>query len=128
MKIEIDFPDKIITQLLVSAFNGGSSYWLHSTEMFVPRRIAPGTEEDQKITRETLPLIEGGIVFVTLMEEARKGEGARYNLKRLDIWNGLGVMSRECPRQFGYALSGRGDADTADLFLQCCLFGEVIFG
>jgi hypothetical protein len=36
-------------------------------------------------------------------------------------------MAVECPRHFADFLNEKADAVTGDAFLQCCLFGEVIY-
>jgi len=41
---------------------------------------------------------------------------------------GLQVMAEEYPRHFADFMSENEDAETADVWLQCCLFGEVVYG
>ena len=51
--------------------------------------------------------------------------------KRLDlnaIKKGLQIMAEKYPRHMGDFLNENDDADTGDVFLQCCLFGEAIYG
>lgn len=40
---------------------------------------------------------------------------------------GLSVMAEKCPFQFSRILDETSDAETGDVFLQCCLFGDVVF-
>lgn len=50
---------------------------------------------------------------------------------RLDfsaIQNGLDVMARDYRRHFDNFIDESDDGTTADVFLQCCLFGKVVFG
>ena len=44
------------------------------------------------------------------------------------IRRGITGMLYTCPRHFANWIDGRADADTADAFVQCCLFGEVLYG
>jgi len=44
------------------------------------------------------------------------------------IHSGIKVMAMRYPDHFGDWLSGKDDAITAYVFLQCCLLGEVIYG
>jgi len=119
MKIEIEVSDEIISNLLCSAFEGGSNYWIASTKTVE----APSGHFD----RTTTPLEPGGKVIVTLDEEHTKGAGVTYVLDRDAIARGLVALQREVPHQFGNALGGNDDASTGDCFLQCCLFGEIVF-
>ena len=70
----------------------------------------------------------GGRVFCTLKEEAFKDKGLTYTLDRAGIEKGLLIMKSVYPRHFGDAIAENDDATTGDVFLQCCLFGEVVFG
>lgn len=44
------------------------------------------------------------------------------------VRNGLYTMSRDYPKHFAKVMSGDGDADTADAFVQCIVFGKVPYG
>jgi len=120
MKIEIEVSDEIISNLLCSAFEGGSNYWIASTKTVE----APSGHFD----RTTTPLEPGGKVIVTLDEEHTKGAGVTYVLDRDAIARGLAAMREKAPKHFGDVLAENDDATTGDLFLQCCLFGEVVYG
>jgi hypothetical protein len=41
-----------------------------------------------------------------------------------EMTRGLRVMAKKYPRQFGEIMQENTDAPCADLFMQCCLFGE----
>lgn len=49
-----------------------------------------------------------------------------FNLKKIE--KGLAVIAVNSPADFGDILSGDYDNNTGDVFLQYCLFGEVIYG
>lgn len=44
------------------------------------------------------------------------------------IRTGLKILSIINPIQFSNILSDRADANTADLMMQCCILGEIIYG
>ena len=50
-----------------------------------------------------------------------------YVLNAQKIKRGLTVMAKKEPSHFADFIKGEGDNDTGDVFLQCCLFGEVIY-
>jgi hypothetical protein len=37
-------------------------------------------------------------------------------------------MAADYPRHFADLVNENDDADTGDAFVQCCVFGEVIYG
>jgi len=51
-----------------------------------------------------------------------------YRLNLAGIKKGLTVMAKKEPRHFADFLKEDYDETTGDVFLQCCLFGEVIYG
>ena len=106
MKIEIEVSDKDVENLLIGAFEGGSNYW-------IKRRIAGVYPLD--------PDFDGEITIETIDNE-------QFTLNQGAIVAGLRVFATDCGKHFGDWRSGRDDADTADVFLQCCLFGELVYG
>lgn len=59
-----------------------------------------------------------------------KGEINRHEnaITRDTLKSGALAMMKKHPRAWGDFLAGRDDAGTGDVFLQCCLFGEAIYG
>ena len=57
-----------------------------------------------------------------------EGEDERRTLDRAAMVKGLGVMAAKYPVHFHDMMQENDDAITADVFLQCCLLGDVIFG
>ena len=55
------------------------------------------------------------------------GKG-RTVITEVDVRKGIDVMRRDYRKQFAKVMSGTGNGDTADAFLQCCLFGKVVYG
>lgn len=120
-----------IASLLVGAFEGGSNYWLRSIEsqwdskFGKPRPILDEGDEKPDIWKcYDYPLQAGGKVVCVDAE----GDGKEYTLDLDAIHKGLAAMAQKCPRHFGDFISGGDDATTSDVFLQCCLFGEIVYG
>jgi hypothetical protein len=67
--------------------------------------------------------LAGGWVTIRDVEE---GKDYRLDAEALEL--GVKAFREKCPRAFGEALAEDGDASTGDLFLQCCLFGEALYG
>lgn len=73
--------------------------------------------------------------FSTIVEKIMKGHsvsiynnGTEYDFNMGLITQGLRVLSIISPIHFSNILSDRAEGKTADLLMQCCLFGEIIYG
>lgn len=45
------------------------------------------------------------------------------------LYDGLVIMAKKYPEHFANViLDDHQDAETADFFIQCCLFGEIVYG
>lgn len=123
--VAIEVSRKRISDLLCSALEGGSNYWYIIKKHVPPPTLTFRSDADKVYTHLDFPLNEGGALLIGDMEDAKSGT------KRLDleaIGRGLAVMARAYPSHFGDFISENDDATTGDVFLQCCLFGEVIYG
>lgn len=135
MKLEIDFPNDKICGLLCCAREGGSNYWLRHIRVTYPESDIPkvyinesegdrGPNASQWEPLYVCPLTEHGYWDVTIDEDDAKP----IRLDREAIERGLKLMRDKYPRHFGDALAGNEDAETGDVFLQCALLGELVYG
>lgn len=74
--------------------------------------------------RHYYPFNKGGALIIRDNED----DGENYTLDFSAIEKGLSIMARDFPKHFGDFLDDNDDNDTADVFVQCCLFGDVIYG
>ena len=134
-KTSVNLDINVIRGLLCSAFEGGSNYWY-----FIDRwELRPGlTLDDFKEGgsqqpdnywhwSQLIPTTAGCSLFIT----DREDEGANpkeYQLNLEAIRRGLKFMADDYPKHFADVVNENDDAETGDVFLQCCLFGEVIYG
>jgi hypothetical protein len=73
-------------------------------------------------------LNEGGsLKLETLFKDEVNGQKS-WTLNLRSIKKGLEVFASKYPRHFADFVSENDDASTGDVFLQCCLFGELVFG
>ena len=116
---------QIYLYLLTSALEGGSNYWVDHVDM------GSAPEGWQKERDEYggdwpwpqwLPTIQGGSVIIT------DEYGDRYTLRKSDLAKGYKIMEEKYPKKFAEIVTGNHDAITADVFLQCALFGSVVYG
>lgn len=117
VKVTFPFTESKVFCLLTSAFEGGSNYWIQDVDV-------EGVPAEAWRFIQDVPLIEDGVLWVSVSEE----DGKRYRLDWEAIVRGLIAMSKLEPRHFFDAANDDGDAITGDVFLQCCLFGEVVYG
>jgi hypothetical protein len=127
---------EILFNLLTSAFEGGSNYWIERAEKTKRPKPEDIYTEDNGLSPnvylQNIPLSKGGEVTVFDCEaEDEQGNQASYKLNLATLKKGIQVMAEKYPKHFADAMdleNGCGDADTGDCFLQCCCFGEVIYG
>lgn len=132
LSISISISDDAIRGLLCSAFEGGSNYWYSNLEPAIDN-VVPydefrdgGSQQGDTYWHwsQLMPLVEGCAVVFEDTEDNHK-------LHRLDlaaIKRGFQVMAERYPQHFADYLAEKGDATTGDVFLQCCVFGEVLYG
>ena len=118
--------------LLACAFEGGSNYWyrdLHISQMPEGKE----SKKDFKHWHLEVPLLPGGQLSFRDVEEPKWDEHyvdirGCYRLNQLSIERGLGIMANNYPRHWQDFINESHDAWTGDCFLQCCIFGDVIYG
>ncbi len=145
MKIsqKTEVSDDDIKDLLTTAFEGGVGYWCvidHYT-------YAPGIEaKDFTVNEEAghvgkfnseenyhhpcqiIPLIKGCAVVCVDNGEPVKEHPSPWILNRKAIERGFKLMPKLYPKHWADFISENYDANTADVFLQLCFFGELIYG
>jgi hypothetical protein len=113
-----------VKDLLTSAFEGGSGYWIEETE-----RIGEAKDRKQAPFLCDAPFVKDG--YLKVKEdgtEAKHGKGGWFNVDPKTLTEGLKVMAEKYPKHFADFVAENDDADTADVFLQCVCFGETIYG
>ena len=114
-----------ISDLLCGAIEGGSNYWYMIKRFIPPYNFDFRVDPNQIYKHLDFPLNKGGqIIFVDLEANDQK----EYTLSLPTIEIGLQVMANNYPIHFHDFLNENDDASTSDIFLQCCLFGKVIYG
>ena len=96
---------------LLGSASRGASYWCENKLDFE-------SEVDAALEKT-------GVGFCKLYDTE---EEKPYLLNLKKIKRGMTVMAKKEPKHFADFVSGDYDQTTGDVFLQCCLFGEVIYG
>ncbi len=117
-----------ICDLVVTAFEGGSNYWIDKARLGWPgaldaMRIGLVLAKPWYATTALYETRDWSInVFVS--EE----DGKAYILDRASAEHGLRILGAEYHDHLLEIIEDNADANTADAFLQCALFGEIVFG
>lgn len=124
----LSITDETIRDLMCCAFEGGSNYWYAGMEKGKPS-TEPVSEELQKEWPwpYLLPTTGGSVTFSDAYE-AEDGKVVTYTLDGEAIKRGLSVMAKDFHNRFADIVEEDMDANTGDVFLQCCIFGDVIYG
>ena len=129
LTLKLEIPIKRLQDLLCGAFEGGSNYWYRIKRKHAPDGD-PATWPNRNSTDTVYPHIDypsnpGGYLEICPDDEPSK-------ICKLD----LAAMERGLEpfvkvangRHFADFMAGNDDAETADVYLQCCLFGEIVYG
>tara|TARA_R100001086_G_C11623512_1_gene199520 strand:- start:74 stop:433 length:360 start_codon:yes stop_codon:yes gene_type:complete len=119
MKVTIDINEQILEDILITAIESGIGYWAN--------KVRPGN----------LSVINGeGIPYyahvthehweIKIYDKYEKN--SPYTLTKKKLQSGLAIMAECYPRHFANLDTGNFDSTTADVFIQCCLFGELVYG
>ena len=112
-----------VANTLWHAFTGEIS-WFTITETVPPRTIRFRSIDQVSPGIVDYPLNEGGVVRMVSTGAKREIFELRLDL----IARGLDVLASCYPRHFADLVNENGDSITADVLLQCSVFGELIYG
>lgn len=114
-----------IADLLCSAFEGGSNYWYTIADIIEPLDCHKFKDSyDEYFPHMHAPLSSSGKILIY----AEGDQSKTYILNLNSLKRGLKILAKKYPHHFNKVAAESGDADTADAFLQCCLFGDIIYG
>jgi len=121
MKLSITIDDSRILDLVTNAMEGpGSTYWCRMI-----RKEKPTGMEKLPMTCEEIIKAGGQII----LEDIEEGNGRELVLNMESAKRGLEIMAtQEKPWHLMNFLSDNDDSQTADVWLQCALLGECIYG
>ena len=134
-EVTIKFED--FEHMLISALEGGSNYWYWLPEkgdsnaegMADVLKWAEDKEFEGLAPSELIAryVWEGGCVRVT-EDDAEDEHILLWALNRTNVKRGFKVMQEKYPRHWDDLQRDNADAETADVWFQCALMGEVTFG
>jgi hypothetical protein len=102
---------------------GSQITWFRVVEVIEPPTLRFRSIEHLALRMVDYPLNEGGSIGIVSTEPS--SDVFRLDLK--SIRRGLEDLATKYPRHFADLVNEDTDAITADVLLQCCLFGELIY-
>ncbi len=111
-----------VAALLFCGFKGRAKPWWKIVAVTEPPAFEFRTHSSLILRQLDCPLNEGGWLGLS-----RESESEVLRLDLASIANGLNVMASKYPRHFADFLNENADGITGDIFLQCCLLGEVVY-
>lgn len=121
--VPLQVPVERIKDLLTSAFEGGSNYWVEVAE-----RIGEAKNNKDAPFLSDAPFVKDGYLKIKEDESESDTKGGWFNIDPKTIAEGLKVMAQKYPKAWADFMNENDDAETGDIFLQCICFGEVIYG
>lgn len=114
----VQVPAEAIMNLIISAAEGGSNYWIKRVRLASKHG---GLDTPWYATKH---LYEEDFEIHIWPEDEKEPR----ILTPIEVQQGLNLMAERYPHQMALIHTENDDAETADIFLQLCLFGEVIYG
>lgn len=128
--------------LIVSALEGGSNYWYFIDKKTYPKtisyidwkKISPPENINDYYKKELyigeIPLNSGGNLQFRTIEESFEPmlSEDKFDLNLKSLRKGSELFKKQFPVRFKSVKHGQYDAIDADIFLQLCLFEDVIYG
>lgn len=121
-----------VTNLIVSALEGGSSYWLrqygylHGDGREIDGGRVDGYEGPAYSVGEFWA--DGNRVRFTYDNPGEGEDLLTKDVGLAEIISGLNTMASKYGSHFSDVMTENDDAITADVFIQCVIFGEIIYG
>lgn len=112
---ETSIPSHKVADLMVTAFEGGSNYWLASATPMIRPATSPWYADPDFWATDFL---------VKLKDD----QDEQYELTPDLLQAGFNALANKYPSHARDLAADEYDADTADALLQCALFGDITYG
>jgi hypothetical protein len=126
VKITIEIPDDRIINMMISAIDSGDPVTSAHKGGWCAGIGYVGKFKETTENWYADPAFYARPFKLEIIEvdDETTGHQTKHYVKRADMVRGLTVMATKYPHLFRYVLENNTDAPTADIFLQCTLFGE----
>lgn len=133
LQVKMDIPLLRLADLICEGFEGGVGYWAQIVNYDKPKELKhtmdklSDSRSPHVYKHIDYPLNEGGAVYVKEVDDG----GDTDTVHKLDYeacMRGLKVMQEKFPRHFANWISECDDSETGDVFIQCALLGDIVYG
>ncbi len=127
MKVTVPYTisSQRVCDMVVTAFEGGISYWCANV-----RLVAHKAERSKAVPWYSEPGLYD-LPFTLEVEESDPSgddDDGIYFVTDKDFAKGFEVMAEKYPWHFNNFMNDNEDAETADVWFQCIVFGEIVYG
>lgn len=126
----LDF--QMVANLLTNAWDSGAvAYWGIRGATTVPGNYTPPKSHPEMWeAKYVAPMLGGSVVFFDseTCDMDDDDQPHDWTLDGKAIQRGLDCFHEQAPRHYVDAIRENDDAETADVFVQLCLFGEIVYG
>jgi hypothetical protein len=122
MKINIEITNEKITDQFITAIEVGSNYWYYLKDLSMLSEKTNCLPLSERIAHAILHEKE-----IIPVHDIENGE-LLGNLTKENTKKALQIMSKDYTEAFSDIINETGDAETADIFFQLAVMGEVVFG
>jgi len=117
--VPVPITGQMVDDLLITAFEGGSNYWIDNIRLF---------NQDNEQVRGHGDNPTQSLSSIVVVQQETLEEVTLFMPPSTCIERGLKFMAEKYARHFANLMIDDIDAETADVFLQCCLFQEIVYG
>lgn len=126
MKFRIDIPSEWIANMMISFIESGDPVTCAAKGGWC---VSVANKSRKKFTGDWWyadpKYFNGSFKFEVIeLDDETTGHETRHVVSSADVARGMAVMVKKFPHQFGQVMTEDTDAPCADIFMQCCLFGE----
>lgn len=122
-----------IVDLLCTAFDGGMTAGWARAETHMPDEPdwSWGEGSPEKLEKEwanvrkvyVAPMCGGHVTLIDVEDDEKS-----YRLDKEALERGLHIFAEKYPSHFSDFINENDDAITGDVYVQCCVFGDAIYG
>ena len=119
ISVPITVSEQMLSNLLISALEGGSNYWIRELSLF------------DRYAKRTRRLTDNPVRNLQSIMVLADDDGTWYRVDMPPhpcLEKGLKIMAANHTNHFTNLINDDDDAETGDVFIQCCIFGEVLYG
>lgn len=133
MKITIDIPTDLITDLIITFVESGdpvTQSWCASFkyDWSVAKLSSKPWNQGPWYAEDAVWDSPFSVIVEVIEDESDPNNTTAYILNNAKLEQGLQIMAEKYPHMFKDIVQDNTDAATADLLMQCALFGEEVYG